>query len=406
MNKVHKKHKSSKQKTINSVISPEINNSKETALRIVGKGKEKLTKNQELFNKLTKQIETLEAEIISENEKLSRLLDLYAKKMRPILTENANIRFKLAMVLGDVTNRIKFGKKQFADVKEAILALCNDAFTQIEPNTEQEDFYDKWSKTSYKEELEEQKENDKELISNLMNQMFGVDINMDEFEATPEGAARFQAKLKEEFEKTQENEKNQKKKKTKKQLQQEEQLKAEEEIKNKGVRSIYISLAKILHPDSETDLKLKAEKEEIMKKVTSAYDQKDLSTLLKLEMEWVHKETEHLEKLTEDKLKIYISALEERVLELEQEKYSIQLNPMFAEVSKYINLSEKSAIKKINLEEKTENMVKTDFNNFINDFEKTNNKKPIIDFVNQYLEILEEQNMMSMFGGIFDIPDF
>ena len=50
-------------------------------------------------------------------------------------------------------------------------------------------------------------------------------------------------------------------KKTKKQLEAEEISKIQEELKNKNLRSVYLSLAKILHPDSETDPDLKAEKE-------------------------------------------------------------------------------------------------------------------------------------------------
>jgi hypothetical protein len=45
-------------------------------------------------------------------------------------------------------------KNQTEDIRETILELCNDAFNSIEPNEEQEALYDKWSETSYKEELE------------------------------------------------------------------------------------------------------------------------------------------------------------------------------------------------------------------------------------------------------------
>lgn len=49
-------------------------------------------------------------------------------------------------------------------------------------------------------------------------------------------------------------------------------LKHEELSRLKNIRSIYIALAKVLHPDTEADETLKAEKEEIMKKVTSSYE--------------------------------------------------------------------------------------------------------------------------------------
>ena len=47
---------------------------KEKGLKIVSKGEKPLSKNQKLFNSLSRKIETLENELVSENEKLSKLL--------------------------------------------------------------------------------------------------------------------------------------------------------------------------------------------------------------------------------------------------------------------------------------------------------------------------------------------
>ena len=335
----------------------------ENSLKITTKKQQPLSKNQQLFNKYTKRIENLEKEIISEEEKLTRLLNYHSQNLKPLVKSNAELKITLAMQIAKGTDNIKFSRKQKEDIKDVILALCNDAFMEIVPSEEQEKFYNRWTETSYKEELKMEEEAAKDILSEMMGNMFGMDIDMNEFDDTPEGYARMQAKMKEEFEKTQKKGKNTQGKKTKKQLEKEEKAKAEESVKNKSIRSIYIALAKILHPDTETDIKLKAEKEEIMKKVTSAYEQKDLTTLLKLEMEWVCKEKNHLKKLTEEKLNIYVSALKQQVQELEQEKFSLYVHPRYQSISDIARYSEKIAIKHIHLKMQEQIKTKKDFIN-------------------------------------------
>jgi hypothetical protein len=367
-------------------------------LKIDIKDKKNLTKNQKLFNQLTQQIEELESEIIEENKKLSKILEFYSKEIKPLLDKNNEIKFDLAVVLGNSTDRIKYTKKQLSEIKEVITDLCNCAFSSLEPNEEQEAFYDKWSDTTYKEELDIQEKEMKEMFSDMINQMFGEDIDMNNIDPkNPESFIKINEILKSKFEDLEQKEKELKnnKKKTKKQIQKEEQLKIEEEIKNKSVRSIYINLVKILHPDSEIDPKIKLEKEEIMKKVTLAYEEKDFSTLLKLELEWVHMENKHLEKLTDDKLKIYINVLQEQVVELINEKQHIYMNPRFESILKFVHYTEKSAFSKMRKEIKTLKATQEDFMTFIEEFKNTKSKKPIINFINEYIQILLMTNSMT-----------
>ena len=83
----------------------------ETSLKIVKKGQKTLSKNQQLFNTLTKRIEKLEIEIKNDTEKLNRILNNYTEKLEPLFKEVGNIRFKLAMSLGNTTFRFKYTPK-------------------------------------------------------------------------------------------------------------------------------------------------------------------------------------------------------------------------------------------------------------------------------------------------------
>ena len=364
---------------------------KELVLKINAKGQNGLSKNQQLFNNLTRQIELLEHDLINEGAKLTKLMQLHAKKVYPLHPDIAHARLQLALTLDKATWTNKFTKKQTETICETILELCDDAFKVVEPDAEQEALYDKWSESSYREELEQDKSESKEEFTGFMNETFGVEVDMENFDESPEGFDRFQEEMKEQLERERQKQAYHDNKKSKKQLARENELKAEEELKNKSLRTIYIALAKILHPDTEPDAEKKAEKEELMKKVTVAYDQKDLPTLLRLEMEWVHETAEHLEKLTDAKLKIYISTLQQQVTDLESERAGLCYHPRYAQISDYAHLSEKYAMKRIAAEAKQLQGVFTELNNLITAFGKPSAKADIATFCNDFCQARAEE---------------
>jgi hypothetical protein len=357
----------------------------ESNLNIVSLSGKTLNENQDLFNKLTKRVSELELEIITEEKKLSNLLDFQIKKLRPLLFENAKLRLNLALALGNSVSLINYSKNQIENIREVIVSLSNQAFLLVDPTEEEELFYNEWSKITYSEEVDIQNKIEKEELSKKLSKKYDLEINSEDFDTTPEGLASFQARLNEEYEKRQDYKDLNKKKKTRKQIKEEENLKAEENIKNRSIRSIYIMLAKVLHPDAETDPTLKIGKEEIMKKVTFAYEQKDLPTLLKLEMEWVNKEALYLEKINENKLDSYINLLKERISVLEKEKSELYSNPRYSSLYKYSNLVEKNAIIRMKADIREQIMVNDYFKYLKNEINNNADKKQIIDFVNYYL---------------------
>lgn len=357
----------------------------ESNLNIVSLSGKTLNENQDLFNKLTKRVSELELEIITEEKKLSNLLDFQIKKLRPLLFENAKLRLNLALALGNSVSLINYSKNQIENIREVIVSLSNQAFLLVDPTEEEELFYNEWSKITYSEEVDIQNKIEKEELSKKLSKKYDLEINSEDFDTTPEGLASFQARLNEEYEKRQDYKDLNKKKKTRKQIKEEENLKAEENIKNRSIRSIYIMLAKVLHPDAETDPTFKIGKEEIMKKVTFAYEQKDLPTLLKLEMEWVNKEALYLEKINENKLDSYINLLKERISVLEKEKSELYSNPRYSSLYKYSNLVEKNAIIRMKADIREQIMVNDYFKYLKNEINNNADKKQIIDFVNYYL---------------------
>lgn len=103
----------------------------------------------------------------------------------------------------------------------------------------------------------------------------------------------------------------------------------------KGVGAIYKQLAKAIHPDLEQDLALKIEKEELMKKLTTAHEQNDLHTLLSLELEWMNRSENAYDRVklqTEDQLKIYNSILKKQIEDLEERIEDVFVHPKYISI--------------------------------------------------------------------------
>jgi hypothetical protein len=175
-------------------------------------------------------------------------------------------------------------------------------------------------------------------------------------------------------------------KKSKKQLAAEVRMNMEEDVKNKSIRSIYIALAKVLHPDTEIDPVLKKEKEEVMKQVTQSYADKDLTALLRLEIEWVQKESLHVDLLTDEKLKIYISALEDQIADLKQEKSMLSMHPRYLPVARFARMPEERALEELRWEARNLKQSIADFTRFKNTLESGLSPKEILNQVREYLD--------------------
>jgi hypothetical protein len=207
-------------------------------------------------------------------------------------------------------------------------------------------------------------------------------INIDDIKTEDEGFAKFQEKIKEHLEKKEQQKAS--RKKTKKQLEKEARLQQQEEAKKKNIRSIYMSLAKLLHPDTETDETLKKEKEEIMKEVTTAYNANDLSSLLILELKWIAKETSELEKMSNEKLTIYNAVLKEQVAELEQDKMLLWSKPAFQSIIHYAEMNELVVPQELQNEKRERTYFIAEIKKSIYTLQTGKTRSAITDCVNKY----------------------
>ena len=352
-------------------------------LSILDKGKSKNhSKEQKRFDSLTKRIEDLEIKLENEEIKLNTAMQEYNNKVYPLEKSLVEKKSEFVFKIDEKSKKYKLTKKQREIISDVITMEMSAIFDQQEPTKEQEELYDKWAECSYKAEVKEQESFEREVFEASIKHVFNGEIDASNFEDTPEGRARMKERIEAYYEeKTKEFKTSQQNKKPTKK----EQLQAQaEELKLKNIRSIYISLVKVLHPDTEQDEALKVQKNELMKKVTTAYENKDISTLLRLEAEWISQTNSRLDSVTDATLKLYNETLYQRLQELEYKKFMLHRNPIYENIQHLVHLNEKrisSEIDKVvtesryELEEMYESIelvdeseTKADFMGFVSDY--------------------------------------
>jgi hypothetical protein len=317
-------------------------NQSATKQLIIGKqNKQKLNKQQKAFNRLVKRLENLRKGFDKKSDKLRKQLEFYGRHIHPLEQDLALHRKEVVKLLyKSYKDEKAIPKKDKEVLIEIISSQLSDIFrfSSEKPDEEIMEIFEAVEGISYDKAAEEDFQAMKNEMSEAFEEMdFDVDLNDLHNKMSEEEMAR---KLFEMFGNLQEQAEAKeaarpKRKKTKRQLEKEERERQIEEAKSKNIATIYKQLARIFHPDLERDPVLKSEKEDLMKQLTNAYEKNDLHTLLRLELEWIHKEESNLDELSDEKLSIYNEVLKEQVRELEEEIFMIGQHPRYAPLQRF-----------------------------------------------------------------------
>ena len=309
-------------------------------LQIVdSKGGAELSKSQKRFNRLTTQLENLNSKMQEERTKLDEFLKLYSKKIPTYQDRLGKAQIASAKMLSDAIDKYKFTKNEMEDIAGAIEMMLEQAFIYVEPDDETKAVYNMWAEVDYDECVESQSEDMKSELEDMLWEQMGFDMDLSDLDMnSPEAIHQFRERLKAKMEDQNagEQKKMGEKKKTKKQREQEAKLDAKEKAQVKSLKGIYYSLVKVLHPDTASDTEEILRKEELMKRVTVAYGKKDLSTLLKLEMEWLQVESDHISKLSDEKLDLYNGVLKEQIDKRKMELDILPSHPRYISIHPYV----------------------------------------------------------------------
>lgn len=313
-----------------------------------------LSKQQQTFNRLVSKIEKLRQELEQTNNILNKKLDFYVKHIYPLDQQLISLQKEVVKKLFTFFNNRKlFSKKQKEALREVIITQLSNIleFETGEPDKELKEIFKAVEGISYEKAVEEDFDSMKYEMAEMFEE-FGFDMDLDDMHSnmTQEEIIKKMLEMQDQL-KQQEEAKQHKRsarKKTKTQQEKAERERLLEEARTKNISSIYRQLAKAFHPDLEQNEELKLEKEQLMKELTTAYEKKDLHTLLRLEIAWIQKEENNPDKLGDEKLKIYNEALKQQVQELEDEIRMLLEHPRYQPLQKFTMFPQQ--LKNVNVE--------------------------------------------------------
>lgn len=305
-------------------------------LRVGNSKKTKINKTKAKFNTKVKRLEALKMKVEQQKEQLGRIRTFLKTEVR---THDEEIYKKQAELLDryiyfhDVKNK-NFAKWQMDFMLDEIIATAEHLASN---NYEREKFikiYDHYYEgDSFDEQAEEETAYLKEKMQNEIKEATGIDVNLDDYDIEKEeDLARFLNDFMSiAQEKNQEEEFAERNKENKSKAQIKEEKKYES--MDAEIGKIYKRLAVAHHPDKFSDPKVKEEKEEILKSITTLRKEKDLYGLIAKDIELRKADAQDdLDKTDAKTFRLYNQVLDEQIEGLEAS------SEMFAHTPELIHL--------------------------------------------------------------------
>lgn len=314
-------------------------NTKSSVIQIQKPIKAELERGQKTFNRLKKKIETLQKNLQEINRDLDECLLFYHAYLSPAEKSLVGTLTQFVkMMYGFYKNPGGLSAEKLQRLKTWILnevdKVLNLATFSMEIDPEIKNIFRDLEGVSYEEIVSEQLNSFKNEMQEILKRNgIEVDLSSIHIDGHQHDIMR---KLFESFNIAQDDQPPSKPK-TKKQLQKELRERQLEEAYKKGLGTIYKQLARAFHPDLEQDCVQKAEKEERMKKLTTAYKDGDLYTLLSLELEWMNDSNHQPTQKTHEQLKIYNSILKEQIETLQESIKMARLHPKYLPIDRFFH---------------------------------------------------------------------
>ncbi len=296
------------------------------------------------FNRLMAQLETARAKFERERVRLDRIMDALAHQLMPLIEETHRLDFELIMYLQNAlsTFRLTYRRRESLEdllrerARDLVVDTCGLAPAQLEALQKLMEEIDPGWIDSESEEMGEGFDYLRAMMEETAREAgLEVDLSDIDLRQNPEEGMR---KLHERFAAAKAAAARPlSRKQTKSQIERERKQRAVEEAKQRDLKTIYKQLAKVLHPDLETNPDLRANKEEWMKRLTSAHAAGDLRELLRIEMEWLGEEASNLAAAGDEKLKVYSLILKEQIDDVKSRMFTLIDEPQYSSLRRIMD---------------------------------------------------------------------
>ncbi|MEI8366171.1 MAG: hypothetical protein WCF65_07105 [Parachlamydiaceae bacterium] len=320
-----------------------------TSLVSAGKSKkDQRSTSQKTFDRLRAKIKSMQTKLDKTEKALNIALNFHYQNITPIRTKLSEVLSEFTEILyNHFKENKKISRRDLNVIESIIISKIKDivaltSFNNIPPKIKS--IMEELEGVSFKDTHSEELADLKDFMSDLF-EGFDVDLDLSDVKDTDDQET-IMRKMFQAISEAKENQSSfdsntcQEKPKSKKEQQKEIKEKELETLQKKGLGTIYKTLAKCLHPDLEQDPILKLEKEGIMKRLTTAYENTDLHELLSIEIEWMSRtESEKNQTVvqSDDQFKIYNSILKDQIVDLEMELSMVHMHPKYMPISAHFS---------------------------------------------------------------------
>jgi hypothetical protein len=295
----------------------------------------RFTKAQQLFNRLSKRIQKLEKELAAFRRAADEVRRRVQAEYRPLQQRHDAVRAELVGVLDAAYRQEKqLSTLERTKIRELLASAFGDlpgrGYPKLQAVLDQYAPEEKAPAATATAAAHDRANTD--LMRQMLELQYGIRFDPTVDISTPERFQQYANQLLEAQHARQQAEaaaaeaRRATRKKSAKQLAAEARKAAEEKATTQSVRALYRDLVKALHPDLEPDEAEKIRKTALLQRVTAAYENNELLTLLRLQLELQRLDPAHLETLADAQLTPYNKLLRDQVSELEQTLYEEQVS--------------------------------------------------------------------------------
>ena len=260
-----------------------------------------LSKPEQKLNRLIDQIEQQKLLLATWQKAKDEIRTYSQKALMPAYRDLYTTLYEQMQTLWNSLNLYRFNKSDSTIIEDKIQNLACLLQDSHMLNQQQMDEVEKMhAYFQQPAQLAESKKKSKKSAVAEMNVDFesdAMDEYVEDWDAEQYQQAREQAKLK---------------------RQQDKQAQAEK-MTTQSLKSVYLKIASIIHPDREPDEAKKIEKTELLQRANEAYEQEDLFFLLKLQLEIELSKHASNKGLGAEQIKFYQQALEAQSQALKQQ---------------------------------------------------------------------------------------
>lgn len=257
---------------------------------------------QKKLNRLIDKIEQQKVSLATWQNAQAEIQQHTRQKLLPVYSELHEILFQQLDQLWNLLHSHEFSKVDMQQLDEKITQLAQMLKRskmlkeeRLELVKQIDTFYQQHAQQSVKQNKKVQS------VQFELNENFdqNIELEQDDFEqyAAEQQQAREQAK----------------------QLRQQQKREQAEQMAAQSLKTVYLKIAAMIHPDREQDESKKEEKTELFQQASQAYEQQDLFYLLKLQLQLEQNKGVGAKELSAEQVKFYNLALDAQSQQLESQ---------------------------------------------------------------------------------------